>query len=82
MSNTPHELSEDFPGKADLLHGLKERDPHFRRLADDYHAVNRAIHRAETRVDLLGEEEEERLRKERARLKDRIARALAAAQAA
>jgi uncharacterized protein YdcH (DUF465 family) len=74
--STPHELHEDFPGKADLIHHKKETDAHFRHLADAYHAANRAVHRAETRVDAVSEEEEHRLRRERARLKDEIARLL------
>ncbi|MFM2355643.1 MAG: hypothetical protein RLZZ528_1379 [Pseudomonadota bacterium] len=77
MSHTPHELADDFPGQADRIHALKRGDPHFARLATDYHEVNRAVHRAETRVDLLSEEEEEHLRKKRSLLKDQIARALA-----
>ena len=76
MSHTPHELGDDFPGKADRIHSLKIGDPHFARLAADYHEVNRAVHRAETRVDLLSEEEEEHLRRKRSHLKDQIARAL------
>lgn len=77
MSNTPHELADDFPGKTQRIHDLKSSDPHFARLAADYHDVNRAVHRAETRVDLVSEEEEEHLRKKRAHLKDQIARLLA-----
>lgn len=73
MKNTPHELAEDFPDKAEAIHALKESDPHFRRLADSYHEVNRAIHRAETRVDAIDEAEESRLRRERLALKDQIA---------
>lgn len=74
--STPHELHDEFPGKADRIHALKESDAHFRKLAQAYHDTNRAVHRAETRVDLLSEDEEHRLRKERSRLKDEIARVL------
>lgn len=77
MSNTPHELSEEFPGKAERIHALREEDPHFRRIADRYHEVNRAIHRAETNVEPTGQFQEEDMRKERLRLKDEIARILA-----
>lgn len=75
--SAPHELADDFPGKAELIHRLKETDAHFRKLADDYHAANRAVHRAETRAEIISEAEESRLRRERARLKDEIARRLA-----
>ena len=77
MSHTPHELHEEFPGKADLIHELKTRDGAFRVLADRYHEVNRAIHRAETNVEPTDQFHEEDLRKERMRLKDQIAAMLA-----
>ena len=77
MSNTPHELHEEFPAKAEAIHDLRAKDDHFRKLSDSYHEVNRALHRAETRVDTISEEEETRLRKQRLSLKDQIARALA-----
>ena len=50
MSHTPHELHEDFPDMADRITALKSSDAHFARLMDDYHAVNRQIHAAETNV--------------------------------
>ena len=80
MTHTPHELAEDFPGQAELIHDLKMKDGGFRYLADQYHEVNRAIHRAETNVEPTDQFHEEDLRKQRMRLKDQIARALSAAQ--
>ncbi len=76
MTHTPHELVEEFPEQAARLHELKETDAHFRRIFDEYHEVNRAIHRAETRVEPVDEFREEELRKRRLRLKDEIARML------
>ncbi len=73
MSHTPHELADDFPGKADLIHELKLNDGEFRHLAEEYHRVNRAVHRAETNVEPMDQFREEELRKERMHLKDRIA---------
>ncbi len=77
MSNTPHELHEEFPAKAETIAALRSADEHFRKLADSYHDVNRALHRAETRIEAISEEEEQRLRRLRLSLKDQIARALA-----
>lgn len=77
MSNTPHELAEDFPDKIDAMHTLKETDGEFRHLADRYHEINRAIHRAETNVEPISPTAEEDMRKERVALKDRIAAKLA-----
>jgi uncharacterized protein YdcH (DUF465 family) len=73
MSNTPHELADEFPDKADLIHDLKMNDSAFRTLADKYHDLNRAIHRAETNVEPTDQFNEEKMRKERVVLKDRIA---------
>ncbi len=77
MTHTPHELHEEFPEHAERMHALKGTDAHFRKLFEEYHDVNRAIHRAETRAEPISEFEEERLRKNRALLKDQIARILA-----
>ena len=78
MTNTPHELSEEFPDFADRISDLKQNDAHFARLADEYHDLNGRIHRAETLVEPMEEQAEHGLRKERARLKDEIYRMLSA----
>jgi uncharacterized protein YdcH (DUF465 family) len=72
MSHTPHELAEEFPDKVDQIHALKMSDTHFSRLADEYHEVNRAVHRAETNVEPIEALAETELRKKRALLKDEI----------
>lgn len=79
MAHTPHELAEDFPEHEEKIHDLKMNDAHFARLADDYHAVNREVHRIETGVEAASQEREEELRKTRMRLKDEIAAILAEA---
>ncbi|WP_439560638.1 YdcH family protein [Roseinatronobacter sp.] len=76
MTHTPHELAEEFPQSADLIHRLKSEDAHFRRLSDEYHAVNRAIHRAETLVEPVSGDHEIEMRRKRLALKDEIARLL------
>lgn len=73
MSHTPHELAEEFPEKIDAMHELKQVNGHFRKLADQYHDVNRAVHRAETNVEPMTEEAEADLRRQRMHLKDQIA---------
>ena len=72
MSHTPHELADEFPQHAEKMSRLKAEDAHFARLADDYHAVNRQVHRAETNVEPMDQFAEEDLRKQRAALKDQI----------
>lgn len=79
VSNTLHELAEDFSQEADKIHQLKTQNAHFAKLAADYHEANRAVHRAETGLEPLEELAEMALREERMRLKDEIAAMLAAA---
>ncbi|WP_147127289.1 YdcH family protein [Shimia ponticola] len=73
MSHTPHELAEEFPDKVQRIHDLKTSDTHFAKLFDEYHEVNRTIHRAETNVEPMSDVNELDLRKTRIRLKDQIA---------
>ncbi|MEO1137622.1 MAG: DUF465 domain-containing protein [Pseudomonadota bacterium] len=73
MAHTPHELADEFPEHAALVHKLKTSDAHFAKLAEEYHEVNRNIHRLETRVEAASDFHEEDLRKKRMRLKDEIA---------
>lgn len=77
MSHTHHELTEEFPHAVEKIHALKASDHHFARLADEYHDLNRRIHRAETNVEPLEQLAETVLRKQRAALKDQIAHILA-----
>ncbi|MEK6216961.1 MAG: YdcH family protein [Boseongicola sp.] len=72
MSHTPHELAEEFPSHVDKLSALKSSDAHFARLSNEYHEVNRTIHRAETNIEPMDQMAETDLRKTRATLKDEI----------
>ncbi len=76
MGHTPHELAEEFPEHAAKMHDLKATDAHFAKLFDDYHDINRAVHRAETNVEPMDTLFETDLRKQRAALKDEIYRYL------
>lgn len=73
MSHVPHELHEEFPEAADKIHHLKMSDAHFARLADEYHSVNREIHRMETGIEPVSEDVEHQKRRQRLALKDQIA---------
>ncbi|GJL94810.1 MAG: hypothetical protein DHS20C05_12150 [Hyphococcus sp.] len=79
MAHTPHELAMDFPEYADKIHDLKMKDAHFSRLAEEYHAINREVHRFETGIEPASQSREEEARKTRMRLKDEIAAMLAKA---
>ncbi len=72
MSHVPHELREDFPEFEDRIHELKENDAHFRRISEEYHTLNREIHRIEVGDEHVSQFAEEDLRKTRMHLKDEI----------
>lgn len=71
-AHTPHELHDEFPHDTAVLHQLKLSDAHFNRLADRYHALNRAIHRFETEVERCSDFHVERLKKQRLCMLDEI----------
>ena len=72
MTHTPHELASDFPEHADRISQLRQSDAHFARLVDEYHGVNREVHRAETDVEPVSDAHMATLRKTRMTLKDEI----------
>ena len=76
MSNTPHDLTEEFPDQRERITELKTSDGHFARLVEEYSEINRTIHRIETRVEPTSEDVEEDLKRRRVRLKDEIAQML------
>ncbi len=78
MSNTPHELHDDFPEFGEKITEMKQTDAHFARLADEYHEINRAVHRAETNVQPVEDLVEVKMRKKRGALKDELYRLLSA----
>lgn len=79
MSHTPNELSDLFPDQADAIHNLKENNAHFSKIADEYHQLNREIHRAETDIEPLSDEHLEELKKKRLALSDEIQKILSEA---
>jgi len=72
MTHTPHELAAKFPHKKDQIHKLKLSDDHFAHLAEEYHKVNREIHRIEVEVEAASDERAEDLKKMRIKLLDEV----------
>jgi len=72
MSHVPHELAEEFPEYKERIHELKMSHAHFSRLSDEYHELNREIHRIEAAGVNVSDEEFENLKLVRVRLKDEI----------
>lgn len=78
MSHTPHELHDEFPDAAELLHELKTGNAHFAAITEQYHVLNRQIHRIDSGVEASSDERSEALKKQRLAMLDEIAQALAA----
>ena len=72
MSHVPHELADELPEYKDRIHELKTTDTHFARLFDDYHDVNREIHRAEAAGLNITDHHHEELKRRRLQLKDEL----------
>ncbi|MEW5964158.1 MAG: DUF465 domain-containing protein [Pseudomonadota bacterium] len=76
MSHVPHELAEQFPELKDKIHDLKVSNAHFARLAEDYHELNREIHRVEANGIDMDDAAFETLKKRRLVMLDEISRLL------
>jgi len=72
MTHTPHELAEKFPDFKEKIHDLKLNNEHFAGLAEDYHKINREIHRIEAEVESASDFRAEDLKKKRITLLDEI----------
>lgn len=72
MSHVLHELAEELPEYKERIHELKINDAHFARLFDDYHDVNREIHRAESAGLNIADDHHEELKRKRLQLKDEL----------
>jgi uncharacterized protein len=76
MTHVPHQLSEEFPDKADRIAEMEQTNAHFARLSREYDEVNRIIHKAETNVAPMEDLAESDMRKKRGALRDEIYRML------
>lgn len=78
--HTPNELTEVFKRDRDLITRLKADDAHFARLADEYHEVNREVHRIEAETEAASDERAEALKRQRLGLLDEITAIVTAAR--
>ncbi len=72
----PHELTDEFPDETVLIARLIKTNYLFRRAAGRYDTVNRQIFRIESEEEPTADEVLERVKKQRLKLKDEIARML------
>ncbi|MCB2047216.1 MAG: DUF465 domain-containing protein [Novosphingobium sp.] len=82
MSHTPHELHDEFPDDAEVLHNLKMTDARFKLVSEQYHGLNREIHRIESEVDHASDARLEMLKKQRLAMLDDVALMVTQAKAA
>ncbi len=72
MSQTQHELAEEFPEMAEAIAQFNQSDAYFRKLTDLYHTLNCAVQRAEMDIEPTCEEHLSGMRKQRLALRDEI----------
>ena len=70
-----------FPPRRPRIHALKASNPHFAKLAERYHEINRSVHRMETNVEPVSDETMEIERKKRLQVLDEISEILGKAAA-
>jgi len=66
-----HDLHHEFVEFDSLIHELKINNNHFKKLFDEYHQVNKDIHRIEV-SEVYTNDELNELRSQRLHLKDKL----------
>ncbi|MBD1549582.1 YdcH family protein [Roseibium aggregatum] len=74
MDEKPQALHEAFPEHAEKIKYLQEQDPEFKRRADEFHELSRAVHRAQMHEEPVEEVAVDELRKRRDLVKDELYR--------
>lgn len=72
MLGEPHDLIHELPEYRERIHQLKTTDAHFARLFDQYHEVDREVHRIEQGIETPSDTYTEDLKKQRLHLKDQL----------
>lgn len=72
MTHVAHGLAEEFPEFKEKVHDLKMADAHFGQMAEEYHTLNKAVHRAEAGLDPVDDVRLAVMLRERVHLKDKI----------
>ena len=79
MEGHHHVLTQEFPEYKEQIHALKMNNAHFKKLTERWEEIDKQIARAEARIELMSESEEEQLRKTRLSLKEEIYKMLTTA---
>lgn len=67
-----HDLVHEFPELRDKIHELKTSNTHFRKVFDEYHETDHAIHRIESGAEVSTDEYLTELRMKRVHMKDEL----------
>ncbi len=70
--HTPNELTKIFARDRELVTRLKQDNAHYARLADEYHEVNREVHRIEVETEAASDARFDALKRKRLALLDEI----------
>lgn len=68
----PHDLAHELPEYRGAIHELKTTNAHFAKLFDEYHAINREVHRIEAEIETVSDAYAEACKKKRLALKDEL----------
>lgn len=72
MFGESHDLPHELPEHIQRIHELKERNPEFSKLFNEYHSVDREVRRIEQNLETVSDTYAEDLKKRRLMLKDRL----------
>ena len=67
-----HSLANEFPEHKERIHELKSSDMHFHRLFNEYHDVDKDIHRFESGAQATSDDYLDSLKVQRLSLKDKL----------
>lgn len=67
-----HDLHHEFPELNEQIHAMKISDTHFKKLFDQYHEINNAIHSIESGAEVVKDEVLNDYRVKRVHLKDQL----------
>ena len=67
-----HDLTHEFPELKQRIHELKLASPDFRRLYNEYQALDKEIYRIEENIETPSDDYTEELKRKRVHLKDRL----------
>ena len=82
MSHFLHALHAEFPADNEILHSLKLTDPHYAKVADDYHTLNKDIQRIESGIEASSDDRIEEYKKRRLAMLDEVSAMIDRAKAA